>query len=122
MESSSVARCPTFRRSGNFCPWNDDENGGVPRAPIMASGPTTRFRELENAPGNDAPDCIAQFATTPRGRSRAAPDAARASTIVIAIVKDLTNRRTVHRQDGFGSPAPRASGGTVAPEGGACLP
>src|SRR5207245_2695102 len=77
-------------RSGNFCPWNDDENAGVPRAPIMASGPRTRLRELVNAPGNDAPDCIAQSATTPRGRSRAALDAARASATVIASVKDLT--------------------------------
>jgi hypothetical protein len=56
----------------------------------MASGPTTRLRELVNAAGNDAPDCIAQSATTPRGRSRAALDAARASATVITSVKDLT--------------------------------
>ena len=85
-----MTRCPAFRRSGNFCPWKDDENAGVPRAPIMTSGPTTRLRELVKAPGNDAPDCIAQLATTPRGRSRAALDPAIASATAIATVKHLT--------------------------------
>ncbi len=56
----------------------------------MTSGPTTRLLERVNAPENDAPDCIAQFATTPRGRSRAALDPAIASATVIATVKDLT--------------------------------
>ena len=117
-----MTRCPAFRRSGNFCPWNDDEKEDVPPAPIMTSGPTTRLRELVNAPGNDAPDCIAQSATTPRGRSRAALDAARASATVIRKRQGFDHRRTVHRRDGSGSPAPRASGGIrLCPTAGLCL-
>jgi hypothetical protein len=50
-----------------------DTASGVPPAPISARGPTTRLRGLVKAPGNFAPDCVAQLSTAPRGRSLLCP-------------------------------------------------
>jgi hypothetical protein len=42
----------------------------------MTSGPTTRLRAFENAPGNEAPDCVEQFSTAPVGALAAIAEAA----------------------------------------------
>jgi hypothetical protein len=44
-------------------------NVGVPAAPTSDRGPTTRLCGLVYAPAKSAPDCVAQFSTTPRGRT-----------------------------------------------------
>ena len=106
-DSSTVTRWPFRTSSGNFwkisVPVEFDTARGVPPAPINARGPTTRLRELVNAPGNSAPDCVAQFSTGPRGRSLlcsavpAGPEAATlmAKAIATAVLAIATTCRAI---------------------------